>query len=1027
MLDEIIYMEIYHNEIMWQILRDGIIIAGEEYMLYSATTGQVRHNTITLLKKKFYEKHEGFLLVGLTKKKINEEGGMNVGKYLAYTALPLSSSVLPDKEIDIDRCIVVKGLETIIKDKVKYIDIQQDEVGQYYVADTPKEYQEKEIEIEHTDGAGMFLPGELPSSCQIRSGYFKGAIFPFDFRLFSGDVAHNSITEDAWGNLVDIVEQDIRFVFTTSQLKMWKMYSSWDEYKKAFKENGLQITINSYANPPKDTVTFAYQYLQTLPYGCDIKKLCDPAKEDLIKLHSDIDYAIQEMGYADDSETDIDEVTDDEELDDREDTDNVQIDSSQNISRGCNSVIAEALHIYPSLIYDSHINKKIQKLAWSRKKRYKGGKIPVHGYYSYAAPDLYALCEFLFCGNKNPDGLVPKNYVYNKYYDDKGTVENLICLRSPHLSRYEYGKRKLIKSEQCKQWFKYMESDTICSCHDLLSKTLQMDWDGDEILVSDDAELYNLAKDLPDEPLYYEMQTAEPQMITDEAIYDTLVKGFANNVIGESSNAMTKLWNTPDATKDNDIPYDDAINVFCAYSNYAIDYPKTGKNLALGKYETLYADLVPPKDGANKFEEPKVKCPNFFVEAKGKKPSSVAKPTKNVMDRIKQYISKGAGRIKFTFLTNSGNESGFDYRMLMNNEKREDGKAKYEVNRYDSKYERLYCTLKSRKNKKRLICSNIDKERRKKNIDSVDVAAKYETFHYHCIREIMKIFTNKDGWVNTELAVNYLVDMEYNNHEFVSGSKDILWKCFGHILLNNLKNNLKSDIVIQARPRLAYRKAIKGDAKLDAAIAERIEDRSVNITEADYNFIDSHLQRYKNGTPHRNDFEILFVLYCLYKEAKENGHLKDGYLIITKKKHITKIDSHNKRHKRRVSFNMNRICDISGAKSYAGTLERLNKHLDVDIKENTDGKYYKIKFDIPDGDSKIKIEVGNIFNSMVYYKAYKDKKPISRCILCGKEFIKAGNAKTCGEKCSDELHRMNQAKVNESKKKIVTQEERIAI
>lgn len=1020
LLDEIIYMEIYHNDIMWQILRDGFIIAGEEYMLYSATTGQVRNTTVTLLKKDFYEKHEGFLLVGLTRDKINEKGGMNVGKFLAYTALPLSSSILPEKEIDIDKCIVVKGLETVVKDKVKYIDIQQDEVGRYYVADTPKEYQEKEIEIEHTDGAGMFLPGELPSSCQIRGGYFKGAMFPFDFRLFTSDVANNSMIPDAWGDIVDVVEQDIRFILTTSQLKMWKMYSSWGEYKKAFKENGLKITINSYANPPKEIVTFAYQYLQTLPYGCDIRKLCNLAKEDLRKLHSDFDYVIQEMGYADDSETDIDEIIDD-------DTDNVQDDTNQNIDRSCNSVIAEALRIYPLLIYDSHINKKIKKLAWSRRKRYKGGKIPVHGYYSYAAPDLYALCEFLFCGKKNPEGLVPKNHIYNKYYDDKGTVERLICLRSPHLSRYEYGKRKLIKSEQCKEWFKYMESDTVCSCHDLLSKTLQMDWDGDEILVSDDVELYNLAKDLPDEPLYYEMQTAKPQQITDETIRDTLIKGFENNVIGESSNAITKSWNTPEATEDNPIPYDDAINVFCAYSNYGIDYPKTGKNLALGEYEDLYASLVPPKEGADKFKEPKVKCPDFFVEAKGKKPNSVAKPTKSVMDRVKQYISKDTGRLRFTFFEQTEDKNKFDYRMLMNNEKREDGKAKYEVDRYDSKYESLYCTLKSRKNKKRLICSDIDKERRKKNIDSVDVAAKYETFHYHCIREIMKIFTNKDGWTNTELAVNYLIDMEYNNHEFVSGSKDILWKCFGHIMLHNLKNNLKSDIVIQARPRLAYRKAIKGDSKIDTAIAEKMEDRSVNITEADYDFIESHLQKYKNGTVYRNDFEILFVLYCIYKEAKENGHLKDDYLIITKKKHITKNDSHNKRCKKRISFNMNRICDISGAKSYAGTFERLNQSSDVDIEDNKDGKYYKIKFDIPEGDSKIKIEVGNIFNSMVYYKAYKDKKPISRCILCGKEFIKIGNAKTCGENCSNELHRMNQAKVNESKKQSVVQEEQIAI
>ena len=61
---------------------------------------------------------------------------------------------------------------------VKYIDIKTDDNGQCYVNDTPKKYQTKNISIEHTDGAGMFIPGELPSSCQIRRGYIKGAIVP---------------------------------------------------------------------------------------------------------------------------------------------------------------------------------------------------------------------------------------------------------------------------------------------------------------------------------------------------------------------------------------------------------------------------------------------------------------------------------------------------------------------------------------------------------------------------------------------------------------------------------------------------------------------------------------------------------------------------------------------------------------------------------------------------------------------------------------------------------------------------------
>ena len=114
---------------------------------------------------------------------------------------------------------------------------------------------------------------------------------------------------------------------------------------------------------------------------------------------------------------------------------------------------------------------------------YKGGKIPVKGYYSYVAPDMYAFCEYLFMGNVNPQGLVPENHVYNKYYGEQGDVEEVLCLRSPHLSRYECPRRKLIVSDKCKKWFKYMESDTVVSCHDMISLFLMCDWDGDHILV----------------------------------------------------------------------------------------------------------------------------------------------------------------------------------------------------------------------------------------------------------------------------------------------------------------------------------------------------------------------------------------------------------------------------------------------------------------------------------------------------------------------------------------------------------------
>lgn len=984
LLDEIVFLEVNHNDILKQIIENGLYIGGKEYIFFTATTGQVRNSTVTLLRKDFYEKHKSELTVGLTDEQINNKGGINIGKYLAYNALSLSSSVLPDKEIDIDRCIVVPDFETVISDMVKYINIKEDNNGQCYIADMPKEYVLKEIPITHTDGAGMFLPGELHSSCQIRGGYFKGALFPFDFRKFALEVAHNSVVTDLWGENVDIIEQDIRFIFTESQFKMNKYFSSWTEYKKAFKSNNLHFSINSYATPAKDTTSFSYQYLQTLPFGCDIEKLCEPAITDISRLCTDIDYLKEKM--------------------------KLDKNADGTTNNDYNSNIALAIDIYPQIIDDSYIKDKIKGFINTRRKNYRAGKIPISGYYSYAAPDLYAFCEHLFCGEDNPIGLVPKNHVYNKYYDQKGTSDRLICLRSPHLSRYEYGKRDLVKSEECRKWFEYMENDTIVSCHDLLSKTLQMDWDGDEILVCDDKGLLKLAEALPDVPLYYEMQTAKPQEITKFAIYGTLVKGFENNVIGESSNAITKLWNTPKATADDPIPYDDAINAICAYSNYAIDYPKTGKNLDLGKYSDLYTTLLSSK---NPREHIYFKCPNFFIEAKGKSVRSVSEPTQSVVDRVKEYIHKQTKSLRPNYFS----DNPFNYTMLMNNKINDNGTAKYKVNRYDTKYKKLYLLLSTKKQQMQGLGKDIKQEALKHNTDMNDQILRFDIYTYLCVKAIKDIFTDRNGWFNVNLAVNYFVDMEYCNPNFNTTSKSILWRCFGHILIENLQRNVQNKITIKPRPRLAYTKALNDNVLIDNIIEQKKEKRTVDITTNDLSFIEGCLKRYKNGRLYNNDRELLFTLFCMYKESKENNRLKNDYLIITKKKHFIEHDRDTqKKKKRSISFNINKVLEISGAKSYLGSLKRFSDTEGIYVENEKDR--IKIKFDLPCSCQEKVFSVDDIYNCMVYLEAYETGKEVLKCTVCNKDFIKtSGNQKTCGDKCKDILHRYNKAKANNTKRK----------
>lgn len=71
--------------------------------------------------------------------------------------------------------------------------------------------------------------------------------------------------------------------------------------------------------------------------------------------------------------------------------------------------------------------------------------------------------------------------------------------------------------------------------------------------------------------------------------------------------------------------------------------------------------------------------------------------------------------------------------------------------------------------------------------------------------------------------------MEYNKGDFYTTSKDILWKCFGNVIVDNLNRNQKTGITLKERPRMCYKKAVRGNDELDQIITNRMERKSVDI------------------------------------------------------------------------------------------------------------------------------------------------------------------------------------------------------
>lgn len=937
LITDVVSFICYHNEILRQVIGQGIFIHKEKYIFFSASTNQMKEKQVLLIKEAFYEKNKKRLMCGLTIDEINAHGGCNTGKYLAYTSLVLSSSMEPETEINIDDVIALPDFQTDVTAEVNYLDVNTLQEKRRVMA----------VPIPHMDGAGIFLPDypALKSSAQIRGGWMKGCVFPFDFRQFIIEKQDNGTSVDTitdlWGDEVDInyIRDNVKMIITGSQLKMWKHYASWKAYKKAFKESGTKICINNYSHPPKcknPTVHLSYQFLQTIPRGNltdeALKILCQKSVDVINNAKTDPRAALRIMGL------------DEEELEKPK------------------SPLLASIEACPDFLKDRHVQKSMEKAIKAEQKKAKSGKVLVDGYYSYICPDLYAACEFWFCGDINPKGLIPAGHVYNAFY--KKQYEEVCCLRSPHLSDCEHGVRKLISTEECRRW--YSGYDTIISTHDLLTKTLQNDVDGDKMLITPDDTFINLV-DRGKLPLYYEMGQTNPLPVTNGNIFKCLCTSFEQSIIGDISNCLTKEFNRQ---QEPDMHF---VHVMCAYNNYTIDFPKT--QLQLNLDASTKDKMKELADSIN---------PYFFRYAKDKKVANCYpyEPTeKSNINRISKYIQKGTAGGKMAEEAN-----GFNAQLLFDN------RAEYKVDRKCEKYKKLMVLLVQLKRKQsfneREIAARVSRKLETQKLN-------YQLFYFFCNQKIRKIYG--DSIMDRRIAANYLLDMEYYLEENLNTNKNILWNCFGDVLYQNLAVNLG----LPDRPklkRMAYQSRNKKERELENAITEVMkeveEERKVTIYHYDLDWINSF--SYRKNSP--NDRYILFILLVLYKRAtaKMSDLGKEPYAVIA---------CNRKNQKAITKATIDGWC---GIKTADRAIERLFlKHGAIKIIELK--KSTKIFVEVPikwKKNCEALFEVG-AGNPLVYFFEYTGERKVANCKVCDKKYIVYGNTKTCGTACSRILELRN--------------------
>ena len=445
---DIICVTITHYNMMEQLINNGFMLDNEKYIMFTASAGQIRHKKVLFMREELWKKNEQAIMCGLTIDRINSMGGMNINKFLAYLALQNSATETLEG-FDIDKTIVVDDFETILPNrKVQYIEKYKDEdSGKLYIKKPVEKYMD--ISIPHSDGFGMHMFKGNKKSFQIRLPFVKGLMGYCNWKMFIEETEGASpIIKDLWGKEHNVLEEDIEFIFTKSQFKMWKYYESWDEYKKYFKEFKNEA---SYCNEEENRNEFKngrfnYQYWQSLVDVSEeeIKSFTDPIVNKINDCHDNIKAMLDVFGAT---------------------------SSNKNMSPE-----QKLLYKYPPLLKDSHFKDALSDKISMIKKNAKSGKFEISSINTFLIPDVYAFMEYLFCGIETPKGLLEDGEVSCRYFND----DKLLLERSPHLYR-EHGIRKNINCYNCKDdrkelMEKYFVSNGIyTSTYDLISKILMFD------------------------------------------------------------------------------------------------------------------------------------------------------------------------------------------------------------------------------------------------------------------------------------------------------------------------------------------------------------------------------------------------------------------------------------------------------------------------------------------------------------------------------------------------------------------------
>lgn len=705
--DSLIVVQIYYFDVFKDICFHGFTYKDAKYRYFTSSAGQIRKKKAVFIKESVWNNIEKMVMCGLTIDKINSKGGNNVNKHLAYMALTTSATDVW-KEFDIDKSIVIDDFETNVYGTFDFVNETD------YSITRKTDY----VPVPHTDGAGMILPSVSTKNFMFRAPWIKGLLGVFDFRKFIEVNGCSPTITDIYGKKHNIIEDDIQIIFTKSQFKMYKYYDSWDEYKDCFKKHHCSAGKCNIEEDRIKNAKINYQMLQTLTDITDdeINLLTQKSVERITNICNSKETMMETLGIT---------------------------PYNKNMTP-----FQKAVKTYPALLNDTYAKDVIRDVKNSLLKKYRSGKLEINGKYTFLLPDYYAACEYWFGHIENPKGLLDDKEVFCwlfRRYDE------LDCLRSPHLYK-EHAIRFNVANEaygeritHLREWF--ITNAVYTSTHDLISKILQFDVDGDKSLVVADKDFITIAKRNMNGivPLYYNMRKAAPTELNNKTIYAGLNKAFTSGSIGLYSNDIAKIWNHNVFIEGSAKEKEEAVTVIkllCMENNFCIDAAKT---LYMPKRPEWFHPVV------SKYTN--CKLPAFFEYAKDKEKSQVQSRNGSLVNKIYDRIPNKP------INTRSMKLDAIDYQKMMSDKKVICSKEVSDL--YDER---------NRQYRYMLNMKDEDKDNLKY------IACK--------LREEFSMLGYSEKTI-ADMLVEYLYGREKRY-------KQLLWFCYGQYIVTNLEDNICS-------------------------------------------------------------------------------------------------------------------------------------------------------------------------------------------------------------------------------------------